>query len=271
MSELSFAQTYILASKVRSKLTKEAASPKASLRHLVVQANMLDNIMDYISEETERRTIQQREKSKLQQQQKAAPQVQAHVTFNIPVKPVNHTNTSVTEYELGDSDPESDSEDEDVEQFSPLIFRPANSIVEEDDDDDFTSSDSESDSDDYYYYSDSDEVEEDEEEQQQAQSPDNLPVFRELPVMNLSAIEEEDEDEDSYSSDSESEDSILSLPDLSDSYSLTDDEIEVHDIHEKPYAIAKSTPKSKYIEVEHKQQPFNNMFNGGTIALEHVF
>ena len=54
--QMSFAQTYILASKVRSKLTREAQSPKSSLRNLVVQANMLDNIMDYISDETKRRT-----------------------------------------------------------------------------------------------------------------------------------------------------------------------------------------------------------------------
>ena len=54
--QMSFAQTYILASKVRSKLTREAQSPKSSLRNLVVQANMLDNIMDYINDETKRRT-----------------------------------------------------------------------------------------------------------------------------------------------------------------------------------------------------------------------
>ncbi|RLV89978.1 hypothetical protein JA1_004872 [Spathaspora sp. JA1] len=274
MSDLSFSQTYILASKVRSKLTKEAASPKASLRHLVVQANMLDNIMDYISEETEKRTIQQRQNSKLQIQQQEVPKVQAHVTFKVPIKPVNHTNTSVTEYELGDSDPDSE-DDEDVEQFSPLIFRPPQSIVEEqeEDEDDFTSS--ESDSDEYYYYSDSDEVEEDEEEEQsqivKKVSPP-APIFRELPVMNLTAIDEEEEDEDSYSSDSESEESIISLPEFSDSYSLSDAEVEVHDVNEKAYPLSKSMTKNKFYmnQVENKQQ-FPLFSTSGTIALEHVF
>ncbi|ODV93893.1 hypothetical protein PACTADRAFT_4789 [Pachysolen tannophilus NRRL Y-2460] len=43
------AQTYLLASKVKSKLTKEAINPNADLRILVCQANLLDNLMDSLS------------------------------------------------------------------------------------------------------------------------------------------------------------------------------------------------------------------------------
>lgn len=40
------AQTYLLASKVKQKLTKEAVNPNANLRILVCQANLLDNLME---------------------------------------------------------------------------------------------------------------------------------------------------------------------------------------------------------------------------------
>ncbi|CCG24958.1 hypothetical protein CORT_0G02790 [Candida orthopsilosis Co 90-125] len=126
---MSFAQTYILASKVRSKLTKEAASPKSSLRNLVVQANMLDNLMDYITEETERRNNYNQEQHQGQQQDSDGKRVQ----FDIPSE-VNHGKsghsdeevsntgslykTSITEYELdsdSDSDSDSDYEEEDYD------------------------------------------------------------------------------------------------------------------------------------------------------------
>lgn len=40
------AQTYLLASKVKQKLTKEAVNPNANLRIIVCQANLLDNLME---------------------------------------------------------------------------------------------------------------------------------------------------------------------------------------------------------------------------------
>lgn len=48
---MSFAQTYILALKVRLKLTHDAGASNVSLRRLVVQANMLDTLMDLIAEQ----------------------------------------------------------------------------------------------------------------------------------------------------------------------------------------------------------------------------
>ncbi|KAI5949282.1 hypothetical protein KGF54_005517 [Candida jiufengensis] len=117
---MSFAQTYILASKVRSKLTREASSPKSSLRNLVTQANMLDNLMDYISEETEKRNQDKHYNN------------QKEIKFNVPSKqkkPNSTINsplykTSITEYEI-----DSDSESEDDSDFS-------DSEEEEEEDDD---------------------------------------------------------------------------------------------------------------------------------------
>lgn len=99
LAMMSFAESYVLASKVRSKLTKEAANPKTSLRSLVLQANMLDNLMDHIS---------------VQAEQKRA----AKVSFAIPKKETVPVGPLVTEYELDsdsdfDSDSESDSEEDD--------------------------------------------------------------------------------------------------------------------------------------------------------------
>jgi hypothetical protein len=115
-SSMTFAQTFTLASQVRSKLTREASSPKSSLRNLVVQANMLDNIMDYISDETSRRAASKASRV-------ATKAAATHVHFEEPKEQIV-SSTSITEYEVG-----SDS----------------------DDDSDY---DSESDEDDYYYYSD---------------------------------------------------------------------------------------------------------------------
>ncbi|KAM9895355.1 hypothetical protein OXX80_011151 [Metschnikowia pulcherrima] len=121
-SSMSFASSYVLASKVRSKLTKQAANPKSSLRSLVLQANMLDNIMDHISTKTEQ---MKREKS---------------VSFSTPEPASQHkysaitsSGPSVTEYEIeSDSDSDFDSESD------------SDDVVEEDEDDWYYSSDSES-------------------------------------------------------------------------------------------------------------------------------
>lgn len=113
---MSFASTYVLASRVRSKLTKQAADPKSSLRNLVLQANMLDNLMDHISTKTKNL------------------KTQSSVQFSVP-EPVKHemhaagdrvNGPSVTEYEIDsdldldfDSDSDSDSEyDSDSDEYS---------------------------------------------------------------------------------------------------------------------------------------------------------
>lgn len=89
---MSLSETYSLASRVRAKLNREAANPRASLHNLVTQANMLDNIMDHIDHETHQRVVSAKKISE--------------VAFDESHK------TSVTEYEV-DPDSDSDSEDED--------------------------------------------------------------------------------------------------------------------------------------------------------------
>lgn len=101
---LTFAQSYILASKVRSKLTKEAQNPNSSLRVLVTQANMLDNLMDHINSETEKRT--------------ATSKVQFQLPNNRPRQP-SSLSANISEYEVdSDSDSDSDSDDSDYESDS---------------------------------------------------------------------------------------------------------------------------------------------------------
>ncbi|CAN3373059.1 hypothetical protein DIURU_005317 [Diutina rugosa] len=84
---MSFAQTYILASKVRSKLTHDAGASNVSLRRLVVQANMLDTLMDSIAE-------------------------QQSAKHHAPViEPVAEDRTEVTTYEVESDD---DDDDDDI-------------------------------------------------------------------------------------------------------------------------------------------------------------
>lgn len=106
---MSFAASYMLASRVRSKLTKQAADPKSSLRLLVLQANMLDNIMDNISLRTEQ---MKQEKSV----SFAVPEVVSHPKH--PSMDINN-GPSVTEYEIdSDSDSDFDSDSDDTESTS---------------------------------------------------------------------------------------------------------------------------------------------------------
>lgn len=151
---MSLALSYLLASKVRAKLTKDASNPKTSLRTLVVQANMLDNLMDHIASQNTKRA------EKLLQ-----------VKFDIPHRSPTATSTTVQEYEVeeesdsdfdSDFDSESDSDTEYDYQY------------DETDEEEY-------DSDDYYYSSE----EEEEEEEQQPQPQHN--------TFKLSTIEEEPE------------------------------------------------------------------------------
>lgn len=103
-SSMSFAQSYVLASKVRSKLTKDASNANVPLRNLVVQANMLDNLMDHISNENNKRL------EKLNQ-----------VKFEIPTRQSSNEythRTEVTEYEVSsDSDEDSDEYESDSDDY----------------------------------------------------------------------------------------------------------------------------------------------------------
>lgn len=89
---MSLADSYVLASKVRAKLTKDANDPKSSLRSLVVQANMLDSLLDHITVESRSRAAKTK------------------VSFKEPI--VHHdAPTQVVEYEVeDDSDSDSDSD-----------------------------------------------------------------------------------------------------------------------------------------------------------------
>lgn len=96
---MSTLNTYYLASKVRSKLTKDAANPNVSLRNLVTQANMLDELMDSISNESSKRL------DKLNNNK---------VTFDVSQsqKPHNRS-TNVEELELNEESDEYESESDD--------------------------------------------------------------------------------------------------------------------------------------------------------------
>lgn len=117
---MSLAKTYVIASKVRVKLAKQASDPKSSLRLLVLQANMLDRLIDDVTVSG----------------QKLAAKSQSKVLFGIPhqkrEEPVfdRSCGPSITEYEV-DSDSDdysfssSDSEEnafgqEDDEEFSDI-------------------------------------------------------------------------------------------------------------------------------------------------------
>ncbi|CDK26371.1 unnamed protein product [Kuraishia capsulata CBS 1993] len=123
---MSLAQTYSLAAKAKSKLTKEAVNPNADLRYLVCQANLLDNLMDSI---THRRPV-----SILEPEPVAArKESDLHVRFDNTTK-VTTTEISGDLDDLDDDDYYYDSED---------------SYVSDDDDNygEFDSDDSDSDSD----------------------------------------------------------------------------------------------------------------------------
>ncbi|GMF82824.1 unnamed protein product [[Candida] boidinii] len=53
MMQHSLSDTYLLASKVKSRLTKEAVKSNVNLRVLVCQANLLDNLIDYLNSSTD--------------------------------------------------------------------------------------------------------------------------------------------------------------------------------------------------------------------------
>ncbi|CAH2355739.1 hypothetical protein CLIB1423_32S00958 [[Candida] railenensis] len=233
-ASMTFAQSYILASRVRSKLTKEASNPKSSLRVLVTQANMLDNLMDHIATETAKRNQKLRAVSMQEDNEEAID---------------------------SDSDTESDSEDEEEEEEfevgqsrrvsfdlstsrgRQLHTSVAEYEVESDSDSEDSDFDSDSDSD-YYYSSDDEEISEGTDSAQYgaAEALDQLrrsagatqSMFKELPSVNLHYLspireEEEAEDEsdvsdDQTADDDEEEVNDNGVPGLCRSLSLSDDE-----------------------------------------------
>lgn len=199
MSNLSFAQSYILASKVRNKLTQQASNPKSSLVNLVTQANMLDNLMDHISIETEKRLSQQKSISIPTPSNVSFTSTSSN--FTPSCSPVHGAN--ITEYEVS-----SDSSDDD-------------SYTDESDDDSELDSDS-----DYYYSSD------DEEEIIDVHKSS----YKHLPLLKLSKIIEEDEEEEPQQQSQSVEQPIhqvhFDIPELSaltESDSDTESDIESDD------------------------------------------
>lgn len=226
---MTFAQSYILASRVRSKLTKEASNPKSSLRVLVTQANMLDNLMDHIASETAKRNQKLRTVTMHEDNEEAIDSDSdsedeeeddeeeefevgrsRRVSFDLSVSRGHQLHTSVAEYEV-----ESDSDSEDDSDFE---------------------SDSDSD---YYYSSEDEEIEEEtastihisaaESLQQLGRSAgSSQSIFKSLPSINLhylSPIEEVEEEEAAITSNDESEEYYANgVPGLYRSASISDDE-----------------------------------------------
>lgn len=236
---MSFAESYVLASKVRSKLTKEAANPKTSLRSLVLQANMLDNLMDHIAEQAEKKKA-------------------SKVSFAVPEKPTPVTISRgrgplVTEYELeSDSDSDSDFDsDSDYDSGSESEDYEFGQFAESDEEDD------------YYYSSD----EEDTDVVQSSVALASVKNYKKLPVIDLSGghdllvIFEEQEDglpELSRStSDSESEDEV-DMPNYSISTKASAHKITSEELFKS----------HGHLEVEdpHRHQRHNAIY-----SMEHVF
>lgn len=257
---LSFAQSYILASKVRNKLTREAANPKSSLHNLVVQANMLDNLMDHISVETEKRT-------NAKQQEYNQKKVSFDLNNVKPSSPLSHTGgASITEYEVdSDSDEEFDS-DSDSDSEAEYFYE-----------DGEEESDEESDSD--YYYSDDEDYD---------MSDVNIESkYKKLPVINLSSsnlsiIQEENESEDEGPNYTYHSSNVDHLPELTKSISLTDSESDndeeqdisshndipdyhhVHKAIDSSFYISHNSPIDNANEIHHQR-------NGAIYSMDHVF
>ncbi|PVH14546.1 uncharacterized protein CXQ87_002690 [Candidozyma duobushaemuli] len=238
---MSFAESYVLASKVRSKLTRQAANPKASLRSLVLQANMLDNLMDHIAVESDKR--------------KAAPP--AKVSFALPEKPqAPSVGPSVTEYEVDYDSASDDDDDYDFDDFNEGTHTVYYS----------SESDSDSDSDDYYYSSD----EEEEEDLTPSSSYRHLPTI-DLSDMHLhrslSVIEEETEEMPELARSNSTSDSDSEIEDVAHAavVSVADEE---HIVKAPPKAPTQTA--SDVSAVSHPHIARHSRHNA-VYSMEHVF
>lgn len=249
---MTLGESYILASRVRSKLTKHASDSRVGLRILVTQANMLDNIMDHIDAEHAKRraAAQNAYKTSIRFEEPAIKKSRGRNTSNTRGK------TSVTEYEVdsesdsdsySDSDSDSDS-DYEMETYQEESLAKVSDMQYIDNLDGET--ESESDSDSY-------ELDEEYDEQQAAEAIVRLAElgkvqsFKSLPYINLGVNEEQDstvnEKEAGFSLDSEDSDDEIHksaflesridvsslLPELSRCLSSSDEEDvdELHDHH----------------------------------------
>lgn len=227
-TSMTFAQSYLLASKVRSKLTKEASSPKSSLRVLVTQANMLDNIMDHIAAESAKRKqihnviLEDTDEEEVDEVEGfSQPSLSRRVSFDLSSSRESPSSTSVSEFEIE---------------------------VESDSDSEF---DSQSDSDSDYYYS---SEEEDDEYTAQHNAQESLneiqrsasqSIFSDLPTASLqyNHINSHLEVELDESEDSEADDDHSEIPELSHSLSLTDDEDFEHEHYRLEHSTAHHKPR----------------------------
>lgn len=272
---MTLGESYILASKVRSKLTKHASDSRVGLRVLVTQANMLDNIMDHIdAEHAKRRASEQNAyKTSIRFEEPAIKKSRGRSTSNTRGK------TSVTEYEVdsesdsdsySDSDSDSDS-DYDIETYQEEDLAKVSDMHYIENDDGET--ESESDSDTY-------ELDEEYDEQQTAEAIVRLAElgkvqsFKSLPYINLGVKGEQDsadnEKEAGFSSDSEDSDDEIHisaflesrvdvsslLPELSRCLSSSDEEDmdELHDHHvlhsRPPVLIQTSETNNPHIDAK---------------------
>lgn len=273
---MSFAELYVLASKVRSKLTREAFNPKTSLRLLVLQANMLDNLMDHIAVETEK---------KKKATAAAATSRAPRVSFSLPEKPkvAPVAGPSITEYEI-DYDSASDSDEDDYYDDFELAAagNNSNAVYYSGSDED----ESESDSDDYYYYL-SDEEEEDAEEEYRltpSLSYRQLSDLRsfEMPLhRTLSVIEEEAEEDMPELArstlvsdlDSEIEDTNTSANSNANA-NVTVATSDEHLVHEEPLPSLKTGPvvdlPASTMVTHHPHSP-SHVRHDAVYLIEHVF
>jgi hypothetical protein len=116
--EMSLSDTYFLASRARSKLTREATKGDHDLRVLVSHANLLDSLMDSLAEQRARARTQ------------AANEART-VQFVLPTKRQEHpTVATIEEVDSDDSDSDSDCEADESESVVRI------DDFDDDDDDD---------------------------------------------------------------------------------------------------------------------------------------
>jgi hypothetical protein len=174
-------ETYLLASKVRAKLTKEASRPDHDLRILVSHANLLDNLMDKIHEH----------RTAILNGDYTAKKIE----FQLPT--ITHV-SYIAEEDEDDTDSDSDSEDD---QHLEIHYK-TSEILYDSDEDEYESDDDISD--DEYIYSVDD----------YSYVPVTTNKFRSMPTIDLS--EDELEDLDSASDEEE-----IDITDLRKTPSLT--------------------------------------------------
>lgn len=230
---MSIAETYLLASKARAKLTKEAAKGDHDLRVLVSHANLLDNLMESIHNH----------KFPKQQQQPSSILHKTTTPSNL------HHTTTVTFVDEDELDDEFSSDDD---------------IVEEDDEINYTinyDSDSDSDSEDDEDYEDYEfeSEEEDEEDITDVKDEDpwrirfsyhnendsslnfrQLPTIDELTEQELQTLEENESESESEGEPEEADivDIIYSNQPPQLSYSTTDEsesESEEEELHNEEH------------------------------------